>query len=275
VALDRQAIEREDFPVGRQGYDPDEAEAHLAGLAGEEQLRRSARQRTDAPAAAASEQVRAVVEAAERSAAEIEPEADDEGGDVAPEAGARAAAAGERASAQSGDDVARLSEFTHRVRERLETMESELSALTESLRAGGERLTSELRRLEASLEEVTHAVAPRARFESDPPAVRASEPEQARAADRNGVRAHGELQPGGPEKVHGDALAGGAQVGGGSNGAHPVREAAGDAEGARLVALNMALAGRPREETERYLAEHFTLAERRRLVDEVYASVAE
>jgi hypothetical protein len=46
-----------------------------------------------------------------------------------------------------------------------------------------------------------------------------------------------------------------------------------DADGARLVALNMALDGDPREVTNRYLAEHFDIPNRERLLDEVYAAV--
>ena len=34
-----------------------------------------------------------------------------------------------------------------------------------------------------------------------------------------------------------------------------------DAEGARLIALNMALNGTPREETDRYLSENFQLSD--------------
>ena len=48
-----------------------------------------------------------------------------------------------------------------------------------------------------------------------------------------------------------------------------------DVEGARLVALNMALNGTPREETDRYLAENFELDDREQLLDEVYSSVAD
>ncbi|MDW5598345.1 hypothetical protein VSS74_28560, partial [Conexibacter stalactiti] len=44
-------------------------------------------------------------------------------------------------------------------------------------------------------------------------------------------------------------------------------------ESARLVALDMALSGTPREETDAYLAEHFQLADRTGLLDEVYATV--
>jgi hypothetical protein len=46
-----------------------------------------------------------------------------------------------------------------------------------------------------------------------------------------------------------------------------------DAEGARLIALNMALNGEPREATDKYLAENFNLSDRDKLLDEVYASV--
>jgi|tagenome__1003787_1003787.scaffolds.fasta_scaffold20307798_1 hypothetical protein len=46
-----------------------------------------------------------------------------------------------------------------------------------------------------------------------------------------------------------------------------------DTEGARLIALNMALNGEPRETTDQYLADNFDLADRAALLDEVYASV--
>jgi hypothetical protein len=44
-------------------------------------------------------------------------------------------------------------------------------------------------------------------------------------------------------------------------------------EGARLVALNMALNGAPREETDRYLQENFDLPDRVAVLDDVYARV--
>jgi hypothetical protein len=46
-----------------------------------------------------------------------------------------------------------------------------------------------------------------------------------------------------------------------------------DAEGARLIALNMALNGEPREAADKYLAENFELSDRSGLLDEVYATV--
>lgn len=44
----------------------------------------------------------------------------------------------------------------------------------------------------------------------------------------------------------------------------------GDEAGARLTALNMALGGTPREDTARYLAEHYSLADPEALLDDVY-----
>ena len=56
MALDRQSIEKKDFPIGRRGYDPDAVDSHLAALAAEvEELKRSSRRRNDSLAAAASE----------------------------------------------------------------------------------------------------------------------------------------------------------------------------------------------------------------------------
>jgi hypothetical protein len=53
----------------------------------------------------------------------------------------------------------------------------------------------------------------------------------------------------------------------------PAEPGSDDTEDARLVALNMALDGTDREETERYLSANFTLANSAALLDEVYASV--
>ena len=50
----------------------------------------------------------------------------------------------------------------------------------------------------------------------------------------------------------------------------PVAPLDGDEAGARLTALNMALGGTPREETARYLAEHYSLADPEALLDDVY-----
>jgi hypothetical protein len=53
--------------------------------------------------------------------------------------------------------------------------------------------------------------------------------------------------------------------------AEPAPAAVEAPEGARLIALNMALSGKPREETARYLRENFDLDDEDRLLNEVYA----
>jgi hypothetical protein len=63
------------------------------------------------------------------------------------------------------------------------------------------------------------------------------------------------------------------EVGDGAPDAGQAADGGEDTEGARLVALNMALNGTSREETDRYLAENFDLADRGALLDEVYATV--
>ena len=64
-------------------------------------------------------------------------------------------------------------------------------------------------------------------------------------------------------RVHAQAEPEGAAVGG----------AGADIDGARLIALNMALNGESRSDTERYLAENFEIPDRLKLIDEVYAAI--
>ena len=75
--LDRQSIEKRDFPIGRRGYDPAAVDAHLRALASEvEELQRTLAGRgADSLAASAGTQVQAIVAAAEVAAAEIESDA--------------------------------------------------------------------------------------------------------------------------------------------------------------------------------------------------------
>jgi hypothetical protein len=53
----------------------------------------------------------------------------------------------------------------------------------------------------------------------------------------------------------------------------PSKEPEGDLDGARLIALNMALNGDSRADAERYLAENFQKIDRAKLIDEVYAAI--
>jgi DivIVA domain-containing protein len=268
VALDRQSIEKKDFPVGRRGYDPEAVDAHLSALADEiTELKRSSRRRSDTLASSASEQVRAIVEAAESSAAEIQRDAENEAREIRDEANAEAQATREQATEQAREYVGSVSESTDTMLKRVDAMENELGSLIESLRTGGNRLTADLRLLEGNLSEVQGVVVPRPAFELDEPEpVAAAEPVDEPAAEEVAVD---ETAPGAEAETAPDESISGATA----NGEASAAEGADDAEGARLIALNMALNGTPREETARYLSENFSLSDANGLLDEVYASV--
>jgi DivIVA domain-containing protein len=272
VALDRQSIEKKDFPVGRRGYDPEAVDAHLATLADEiADYKRTARRRSDTLASSASEQVRAIVEAAETSAADIQRDAERDAREIRDEANSEAVATREQATEEAREYVGKVSESTSTMLERLDAMESELGALVDSLRTGGNRLNADLQLLEGNLSGVSDVVRPRPRFElepeekpepePEPEPVQAAEPEP--EPEPEPVR---ELPPTAP------APSTTATPGSKSPASGPV-DGGDDAEGARLIALNMALNGTPRAETDKYLSENFQLADRDGLLDEVYASV--
>lgn len=301
MALDRQDIEKKDFPIGRRGYEPEAVDAHLARLASElEALQRQAQRRSGASlASAASEQVRAIVEAAENSAAEIERDAEAEAARIRDEAAADAERRRQESIARSQEHVGKVHEATALMLQRVDAMESELGALIESLRTGANRLNADLSLLQGNMGDLYSAAgagagagapapapsapapaAPAARAAAGPAPI---EPEPVEPAPGEPFEpetvavppAHAPEEPLEAEPV--------AQPDPAAPHGAPPRDrppefaepaAAGDdVEGARLVALNMALNGDPRAETDRYLAENFDLADRQALLDEVYATV--
>jgi hypothetical protein len=170
-------------------------------------------------------------------------------------------------------------------------MESELTALIDSLRTGANRLNADLTLLEGNMGELYQASGGRpagAQAEAAPAAPAPSaapEPPSAPIPAPTGGGATSDAaldeepddgptadaQPGPPAVTASPPAAAPAQP------ATPPDAAAsgdgGDVEGARLIALNMALNGQSREETDRYLAENFDLSDRKSLLDEVYESV--
>jgi DivIVA domain-containing protein len=271
VALERQSIEKKDFPIGRRGYDPDAVDAHLKVLADEiDELKRSSRRRGETLASSASEQVRAIVEAAETSAADIQRQAEEEAREIKAEAASEAHSTREQATNQARDYVSKVSESTAVMLQRLDAMESELGALVESLRTGSNRLGADLQLLEGNLAEVSAAVAPRPQFEPEPAVavveVEVDEVELEPIAEPVGA-AEVFIEDDAPEYKPVTAAPAPATADAST------AEDSDDTEGARLIALNMALNGTPREETERYLEENFELADPGNLLDEVYASV--
>jgi DivIVA domain-containing protein len=200
--VDRNSIQRRDFPVGRRGYDQAAVDAHLRAVADEMD---SLRERAAEPAArglsaGTSEQVRLILEAAERSAAQLR----------------------DQAGREAGEHVGRVQDATGAMLEQLGTLQAELDAMLAALKRSGEQLERGLAKLRADVG-------------MEPAAAPEPEPEPEPAAAPNGAP---------------------------------------DEAGARLIALNMALSGTPREETERYLAEHYELADAGALLDDVYRRAA-
>jgi hypothetical protein len=156
-------------------------------------------------AAAAADRVRAVLEAAEQSAAELRAEA----------------------AREIDAQLARAQEVTDRLSARAQQIESALQSLATTV-------TDELNALRGDLEEL-RAVSEGA---GEEPITSAPPPPPAAA-------------PAPPSATEPEAPA-----------------------GARVIALNMALNGSPREETARYLSENFELDDPGALLDEVYARVS-
>jgi DivIVA domain-containing protein len=270
VALDRQSIERKDFPIGRRGYDPDAVDNHLRALADEiDELKRSARRRNESLAAAASEQVRSIVEAAETTAADIQRQAEDEARDIRAEASSEADATREHATGEARDYVGKVSESTTGMLERIDAMENELGALIESLRTGSNRLNADLQLLEGNLAAVKNAVVPRPQFEPEA----GSEAHRPAAAPAEAVEQAAPAVPSAePFEQSTDVVGAAAGEVLTNVSAEPRGVNGGDDESARLIALNMVMNRTPRDEIDRYLAENFRLTDRRGLLDEVYSS---
>ena len=245
MPLDRKDIERKDFPTVRRGYAQDAVDAHLRALADEvETLKKeeSAKPaRPESVASGASEQVRAIVEAAESSAAQIKEQAEHEARSLRDEA-----------ATQGRQHVARVSKASQALIERVEAMDAEVKRLSEGLAV--QLGTPAAKAAPAAAAATTPARAPEDDDAADHAvdAAAGGEPSEPPPADEPG--------PVAAEEPAEDA--------------EPAPSAADDDnEGARLIALNMALNGTPRDETDRYLSENFELVDRDALLDEVYARI--
>jgi DivIVA domain-containing protein len=264
VALDRQSIEKKDFPIGRRGYEPEAVDEHLNRIAEEvEALKSSTRQRTESVATSASEQVRSIVDAAETTAAQIQADAEREAKQIRADARKELRTAREEANTQAAEYVSKISQSTASMLQRIDAMEQELSTVVESLRTGTTRLGADLRLLEANMEEVRDIASPEqvGAGSSVSPAAAVEEP----GAEDETARVGEPDEP--------DAAPEAAVVIVEAEELELAAEEGEDIEGARLIALNMALNGNARPDIDRYLAENFELADREALLDEVYASV--
>jgi hypothetical protein len=268
VDFDRQAIERRDFPIGRRGYDPAAVDMHLRALAEEfEQMQRTALNggADMSFASTAGTQVQSILQAAETAAAEIERHALENARQVREDADRDADRTREEAVERARQHVAGVAQVAAKLLEHVGSMDGEVSALVESLRAGASRLAADLSAVETGMGELYDAASGRG-------AAAAETAESPRAPESPPVHLPDPEPPRRFEAELDDALEA-APVPVGAPAATTADSAGSDLDGARLIALNMALNGESRADTERYLAENFQLPDRLKLIDEVYSAI--
>ncbi len=275
--FDRQAIERRDFPIGRRGYDPASVDVHLRALAEEfEALQRAAIAggADVSVASTAGTQVQSILQAAETAASEIERHSLENARQVREEADRDAERTREEALERARAHVAAVAQVAAGLLERVGSMDGEVSALVESLRAGAGRLAADLSAVEKGMGELYDAASGRGAGSAQP-----HEAETLRAATAQPSAFEAQLDdalqaPPAPTQAASPAPAAAVTA---TVPATPDATAGaaggGDLDGARLIALNMALNGESRADTERYLADNFELPDRLKLVDEVYSAV--
>jgi DivIVA domain-containing protein len=253
--MDREEIVRTDFPTVRRGYDPQAVRDHLRAIAD------AVGERATTPLAeTAAERVASILEAAERKAAEIEEEARGEAERIV--TAAREEAGRQVDRAQSA--VSRLVEQADELRSAVGTLGREIAT-----EVGG-RLEEPAPEIDPQPARVPEPEPPR---EPEPTPPRIPEPQPPPAPEPQPPTIP-EPQPPGPE-------AGGdrpstedlmAQL----KGDQAAKQGDGGEEGdaaARLEAMKMALDGSSREEVDRRLAENYDLADRDKLLDEVFERV--
>ncbi len=125
--MDRDGIQRRDFPTGRRGYDPAAVDEHLRRVA--DAFESNSPLPAPSFAASTSDQVREILEAAERSVASVRAEA----------------------SREASDHVSQVQQAAAGLLSKLDELESELGRLLTALRASGERLTVGLEQLQADV----------------------------------------------------------------------------------------------------------------------------
>ena len=197
--------------------------------------------------------------------------------------------------------VAAVTQATSVLLERVGSMDGELATLVDSLRAGATRLTGDLAAVMGNMGELYDAAsarkgrlgpgaeAPDLHADEIAPAPPAGQPDEPPAASaqasapspaRGGPITGGTPSPGSPDpkaavNVSESVASSTAQatLTMAAEEPAPVKGPEGDLDGARLIALNMALNGDSRADAERYLAENFQQIDRAKLIDEVYAAI--
>jgi hypothetical protein len=267
VDLDGASIEKRDFPVARRGYEPAAVDAHLRSVAiAVAELNAKARQGESVGAAAAT-QVQGILDAAQAAAEQIVGDAQEQAARAVREAELAAQRTRSEAIAAAQAHLAALAKAAATLRGRVESMDGDLHGLAETLRSGGARLAQELSAVDRDMAALYDAASGRR------PAAQAQEPQP---TPTSGLPLPSDPpepleMPAPPEPVQESRPPAVEPVANGVAGETPALPA--DLDGARLIALNMALNGDSRETTDRYLEQYFNLPEREKLIDEVYAAI--
>jgi DivIVA domain-containing protein len=239
--VDRDEIERQDFPAARRGYDAAAVHEHLRRVADEFEAL-AARPREASLAEGTSAHVRAILEAAETSARELR----------------------EDAGREASDHVERVGDAARELLTKLDRLQGELDRLLGGVRSSAEGLAGSLGELSRDVGTLRGPAAAPAEPGPAESATLASAPAEPGPAESAAPADLDEPAAPAPESAAPEPSAAPAAA---ANGAR-----SDDEPGARLVALNMALEGTPREQTASYLAEHYELPDVEALLDEVYAS---
>ena len=266
VELDRESIERRDFPIARRGYDPAAVDAHLRALAAAVQALAQRAQGAGelALGSATATQVQGILDAAQATATEIERQAQRDAQST------REQAAGEVERART--HVETLAQASTALLARLESLDGEVGALAESLRAGRPSPAGE--GAPGGKGEVGEDLAPPAPAPMVPANVVPPSSVSAPTVPATVVPPPSASAPTVPATaVPAIAIPAPAVSAPAPRAQESVQGGEEDLDGARLVALNMALGGEPREQTDRYLADSFKLLDRAKLLDEVYAAI--
>ena len=146
MGLERDDVLRKDFPVARKGYDQAAVDAHLRKVAaGVEELAKAPPPPAprDTAGGAAAGKVQAIVDAAEKSAEEIERQARED-----------ADATRAQASAEAREHVERVSAAATEMRGRIDELERTLGDLVARMRADTDGIASDLEGLRTHVGEV-------------------------------------------------------------------------------------------------------------------------
>jgi DivIVA domain-containing protein len=250
MALDRHSVTRTDFPLSRRGYDRIAVDRHLDEIAREIDL-----MQRPSIGAATSAQVQSILDAAEAGAAEIERRAWEEAGRVQDVA--------DQALARAREQVGALGAASRALRERLESLLAEVHALEGTLDGMTAEAPAATQVHEVVVPEPQDTVAFEPILEEEPVAVEAPAP-----PEREGRFGR---QPG-PADGRTGWFSQGPPAWTGATAATQAAATQEARESARLVALNMADGGQPREAADRYLAGLYAPAEREAILDEIYGS---